>query len=244
MGYKIIIKFANTGVGDTGLIPHAFVTISGPGLSQPVTIGYHPQVKSISGPGTVRNDAYEYNAVTGMTTSHPYDRTITFDVRAQQAINGLRFAANVANDPGASQLLGAADKSNIVMADGYQCTGFARDVVRAMGIQGLDLYPKANEGVLQRLLQSYPGMLGPEFSFLATNQYQPYRGTPTGEEFAAVAQSKRGQIPIKSPGCRTSNQPAICSQIRSSEVNQGNAEAAEWSKADKRPIISAVCQMC
>ena len=203
MGYQIIIKIANTGVGDTGLIPHAFVAISGPGLSQPVTIGYYPQVKSIRGPVTVRNNAYEYNTVTGMTTPHPYDRTITFDVSAQQAMNGLRFAANVANDPGTYQLLGAADKSNILMADGYQCTGFARDVVRAMGIQGLDLYPKANEGVVQRLLQSYPGMLGPEFSFLALNQYQPYRSTPTGEEFAAVAQSIYSGIKKFDPSDRT-----------------------------------------
>ena len=39
--YQIIIKVANSSLSEP--IPHAFITISGPGLSIPVTVGYYPQ---------------------------------------------------------------------------------------------------------------------------------------------------------------------------------------------------------
>lgn len=176
--YQIQIRIANTAV--SGAIPHAFVTISGPGLTNPVTVGYYPVVTGLSGLGTVRNDAASHEVGTTadgqvLYGAHPYDRSVTFDISGQQAMNALQFVAKVANDPGMYQLLGASDKSNIIMADGYQCTGFARDVVRAAGIEGLKLYPT--------LASSYPGMLGPEFSFLEANQVQAFRGTPTIADF-------------------------------------------------------------
>ena len=60
--YQIIIKVANSSLSEP--IPHAFITISGPGLSIPVTVGYYPQrqgegligniTTGLSGPGTVK----------------------------------------------------------------------------------------------------------------------------------------------------------------------------------------------
>ena len=204
-GYQVTIKIANSVVDGRG-IPHAFVTVAGPGLNKPLTVGYYPQVKSVSGPGTGRNDGYDDgNLKDGAETliPHPYDRSITFDASAQQVMNGLQFVARVANDPGMYQLLGAPDKSNLVFADGYQCTGFARDVLRAMGIQGLDLYPRLGMGGIASLASSYPGMLGPEFAFLSPNQVQPFRGTPTQDDFAAVLRQIYGGIKKFDPSDRT-----------------------------------------
>ena len=40
--YQLTIKIANSFVsGDA--IPHAFITLSGPGLTNPVTAGFYPQ---------------------------------------------------------------------------------------------------------------------------------------------------------------------------------------------------------
>lgn len=204
-GYQVTIKIANSVVDGRG-IPHAFVTIAGSGLNKPLTVGYYPQVRAVSGPGTVRNDGYYDGNVKGGTESvipHPYDRSITFDASAQQVMNGLQFVARVANDPGMYQLLGAPDKSNLVFADGYQCTGFARDVLRAMGIQGLDLYPRLGMGGIASLASSYPGMLGPEFSFLSPNQVQPFRGTPTQDDFDSVLRQIYSGIKKFDPSDRT-----------------------------------------
>jgi hypothetical protein len=86
-GYTLTIKVANSFAG-TGAIPHAFVTISGPGLAVPVTVGYYPQVTGVSGAGTVRNDDQShYNRATRAIEPHPYDQSLTFNISAQQALN-------------------------------------------------------------------------------------------------------------------------------------------------------------
>lgn len=133
--YQLTVKVANSST--TELIPHAFVTISGPGLAQPVTVGYYPQrlgqgvignvATGLSGPGTVKNDALTHVVKnpdgSESYASHPYDKSYTFDVTPQQAMNALQFAAQVSNNPGQYQLLGAANMRNLVMTDGYQCKG-------------------------------------------------------------------------------------------------------------------------
>ena len=135
-GYTLTIKVSNSLAGN-GPIPHAFVTITGPGLA-PVTVGYYPQVTGVSGAGTVRNDDQShYNRTTDSNESHPYDQSLTFQISPQQALNAINFAAQTANNPGQYQLLGASDKDNLLMQDGYQCTGFARDVANSNCHQSL-----------------------------------------------------------------------------------------------------------
>ena len=98
--YQLTIKVANSFVSGS-FVPHAFVTITGPGLTNPVTVGYYPSVMHVSHPGTVKNDALSHEVkdpVTGTLsyTSHPYDKSYTFDVSPQQAMNALQFAAQTA----------------------------------------------------------------------------------------------------------------------------------------------------
>lgn len=57
--FQVSLKIAHPFVADR-VIPHAFVTISGPGIS-PLTVGYYPQYTSPSAPGLVRNDGAIYD---------------------------------------------------------------------------------------------------------------------------------------------------------------------------------------
>ncbi len=184
-GYTLTIKVANSFAGG-GAIPHAFVTISGPGLVAPVTVGYYPKVTGVSGGGTVRNDALSHkDMTTNKIGEHLYDQSLTFNISAQQALNAVSFAASTANNPGQYQLLGASDKNNLFMQEGYQCTGFARDVARAAGIipqavnTGADetIYPStlggSGVGTAPTNIASYPGSLMREFGGLDSNQVHP-----------------------------------------------------------------------
>lgn len=94
--YQIQARIANIAV--SGSIPHAFVTISGPGLTNPVTVGYYPVITGVSGLGTIRNDAASHEVGTTaagqvLYGAQPYDRSITFDVSGQQAMNALQFVS-------------------------------------------------------------------------------------------------------------------------------------------------------
>lgn len=86
-------------------IPHAFITIAGPSIQTPVTVGYYPATPGqASGTGVVKNDAYYFNTVTDTVGEHPFDRTYSFQITSQQALNSLVFIAAVANNPGTYQL--------------------------------------------------------------------------------------------------------------------------------------------
>jgi hypothetical protein len=211
-GYTLTIKVANSFAGNGGAIPHAFVTISGPSLAAPVTEGYYPKVTGVSGAGTVRNDAQShYNSATDTNEPHPYDQSLTFNVSAQQALNALNFAASTANSPGQYQLLGASDKNNLLMQEGYQCTGFARDVARAAGIipqavnTGADetIYPStlggSGVGTAPTNIASYPGSLMREFGGLDSNQVHPFRSTPDAQAFLQAQGSLYSAIAAYDP---------------------------------------------
>ena len=181
--YTVTVRVYNGLLGNAGPIPHAFVTIDGPNLRSPITVGYYPRTTSVSNAGTVRNDALSHGSVdpaTGATTfeMHPADKSYTFEVTAQQAMNALQFAAGVASNPGSYQLIGAPDKSNLLFPDGYQCTGFARDVLSAASITGLPLAGNAADTII-----AYPSSLLLEYGVRSGNAYLPFRGSPTSTDF-------------------------------------------------------------
>jgi hypothetical protein len=168
--YQVTIKIYNTYVGDNGFIPHAFVTISGTGMP-PITLGYYPQKPTVAGPGTVKNDGISH-VVNGDPMPHPYDQSITFDVSGEQVEAALKYASQVANDPGDYRLLGAPDKGNLLWSDGYQCTGFVRSVVQQMGI---------TPNIIPGGMKSYPGQLQLEFGNLPENQNHSNGTEPSAE---------------------------------------------------------------
>lgn len=203
--YQITLKIANTFFaagspfsGDG--IPHAFVTVSGPGLDSPVTVGFYPaRSGQAMGPGAVRNDAYYFNGST--IGEHPYDTSYTFDISSQQAYNALTFIAAVSNSPGNYLLLGSADKSNFILEDGYQCTGFARDVLKAAGIEGRPLSDGAT------LWSKYPGMMVLEFAGFSSNQLEPYRSTVGAHDLENLVSSIYRGIRIHDRSDRTPGLP-------------------------------------
>jgi len=78
-GYTLTVHVSNSFAGN-GAIPHAFVTITGPGMA-PVTVGYYPQVTGVSEAGTVRNDALSHrDEATREIGAHPYDQSRTFHI--------------------------------------------------------------------------------------------------------------------------------------------------------------------
>lgn len=66
-GYTLTISVANSCAGN-GVIPCAFVNISGPDLA-PVTVAYYPKVMGVSEAGTVRKDAPAPLALATMPTA-------------------------------------------------------------------------------------------------------------------------------------------------------------------------------
>ena len=177
MGYQVTLNIFNP----INEIPHSFITISGDGLSQPVTFGYYPNITTVAAPGTIKNDS-----LTGLGgTPHPTTETYTFDVSAQQALAGLQFAADVAQNPGYYALLGAPSKQNILFPNGYQCTGFARDVLTTMGIQGLT-DPEGNpiSSSFPATAAAVPMFLGMEYAFTPQDQVAPSTSPlPTPADF-------------------------------------------------------------
>lgn len=209
-GYTLTIKVAHSFAGN-GAIPHAFVTISGPGI-EPVTVGYYPQMTGVSGAGTVRNDALSHqDKLTREMGAHPHDDFVTFQISPQQALNALNFAAGVANNPGLYQLLGASDRNNLFMKDGYQCTGFVRALARAAGIipqavnPGTDetIYPSTLGGIgvstTPTNIAAYPGSLIREFRGLDSNQVQPFRSAPDEQAFSQARSSLYAGIAAHDP---------------------------------------------
>ncbi|MGO0788776.1 putative Ig domain-containing protein [Herbaspirillum seropedicae] len=197
MSYTIELHI-NTPAG----IPHAFISISGPGLSRPVTVGYYPIEHEVSGAGTVRNDATSYALPDQTFGLHPSTKIYTFSISDQQAMNALQFIGNVANDPGNYELIGSANKTNLIFPDGYQCTGFARDVLQAAGLsgKGMEVPEQLPNGLstwiqgINELSKSLPASLGFEYAYLDSNQVQPYRGSPTQSEIDDKVTSIYGGI--------------------------------------------------
>lgn len=171
-----------------GVIPHAFVTLQAPG-QPPIVVGYYPQKRGVSGPGTVRNDAITgpQNRDTLAPTQHPSAFNKTFEVSPGQFANMLNYVDKTASNPGTYQLIGDADKSNFLAVPGYQCTGFARDVLISGGINPSSANPS-------NTVRAIPGMLESEFGSLSGNQIQPFRTALTDTEIINKIESIKSSI--------------------------------------------------
>ena len=152
-GYSVKLSVYN-GVSPLD-IPHAFVAITVPGQA-PVTVGYYPVIHTVAAAGIVKNDgAFIVDPVRG-PQSHPATFDKTFDISPGQAQAMLSYAAGIANNPGNYGLLG------------NQCTGFARDVLAAGGIQPTGLGLLAGNA-------PHPVNLQLAFSATPQDQVQPWR---------------------------------------------------------------------
>jgi hypothetical protein len=175
------------------LIPHSFVTLQAPDRA-PLVIGYYPKVTGMSGSGTIRNDAITGNDNAKYATQHPSDFSKTFTVGPAQFTNMLAFADKTANNPGTYQLIGEVSKANWLTVNGYQCTGFAREILS----EG-DIHPERWRTSISGTIRAVPAMLAEEYRYIPENQIKPYRSTPTDKQINDQIESIKSGIKQHDP---------------------------------------------
>jgi hypothetical protein len=199
-GYTVTLHAYNP--TKEGYIPHAYVTLKAPG-QPPVIVGYYPKEHVVTGPGTVRNDGITGADISGNRTQHPSAYNKTFEVSPAQFANMLGFVDKTAGDPGTYHLIGDSNKSNFFAVPGYQCTGFARDVLAAG-----DIKPSILGTSLSETVRAIPGMLKYEFDSVPENQVKPYRSALTDVQIAEKIESIKNHIARNDPEDPNFQKPA------------------------------------
>jgi hypothetical protein len=192
-GHTVTLHVYNSKFTIDDYIPHSYVTLQAPGR-EPLIIGYYPQVSNTSWPGTVRNDAITGIDPLGRAAQHPSDFSKTFHVSPAQYANMLAFADKAANNPGHYQLIGEPNKSNWLAVSGYQCTGFAREILS----EG-DIHPERWRTSISGTVRAVPAMLAEEYRNIPENQIKPYRSTPTDKQINEQIESIKNGIKQHDP---------------------------------------------
>jgi hypothetical protein len=189
--YRVTLHVYNSSLH--GVIPHSFVTLQASG-HDPLVIGYYPQETGVEGPGTVRNDAITSKDIYDKPSQHPAQFTKTFHVSPGQYANMLAFAEKTANNPGHYQLIGEPNKSNWLAIPGYQCTGFAREILS----KG-DIHPERWRNSVPGTARAVPAMLAEEYRHISADQVKPYRTSLTDKQINDQVESLKNGIKRHDP---------------------------------------------